>query len=125
MKLIKYCFFIALFFLTSCQGQEKEVVTIKVSDLQTALSTYDTIQLIDVRTPEEWKNGVIGNPIKIDVTASDFEEKALKILDKSKPVYLYCRSGGRSLIAADMLFKKGFKVYNVEGGYLKWQEKTK
>lgn len=116
---------ITIIFLSNCKGQVKEVVNIQVSDLQTILNTREGIQLVDVRTPAEWEGGTIKNAIKINVTAPDFEEKALKTLSKEEPIYLYCRSGGRSLIAADILLKKGYEVYNVEGGYLKWKETIK
>jgi rhodanese-related sulfurtransferase len=93
--------------------------------LQTILSTQEKIQLVDVRTPQEWKKGTVKNALKINVTSDSFEKKALEKLDKKKPVYVYCRSGGRSKIASEILVEKGFEVYNVEGGYLKWQEEIK
>ncbi len=125
MKFIKIIVVITLLFLTGCKGQSKEINKITTSTLQTVLKNDSKIQLVDVRTPAEWQKGIIENAIKIDVTSSSFEKEALKLLDKTKPVYLYCRSGGRSMIAAEILLKKGFEVYNIEGGYMQWQQKTK
>lgn len=123
----KGVFLVGLFLtvVLSCKPQTNEVKTITIEDLQVVLQSEDNVQLLDVRTPEEWAGGVIETPIKIDVTGNDFEGKALEKLDKTKPVYLYCRSGGRSLKASELLAQKGFKVYNVLGGYLEWTEKNK
>lgn len=110
-------------FFVACKPQSKEIKNISVEDLKTVLN--DDIQLIDVRTPEEWKDGIIEGAKKICVTTNDFEEKSNKMLDKSKPVYIYCRSGVRSLVASKILLENGFNVYNVEGGYNKWKAKMK
>ncbi len=108
-------------FFVACKPQSKEIKNISVEDLKTVLN--DDIQLIDVRTPEEWKDGIIEGAKKICVTTNDFETKSNKMLDKSKPVYIYCRSGVRSLVAAKILLDNGFSVYNVEGGYNNWKVK--
>lgn len=125
MKFINSILVITVLFLTGCKGQSKEIKNITTNTLETVLKSDSKIQLVDVRTPAEWQKGIIENAIKIDVTSSSFEKESLKLLDKTKPVYLYCRSGGRSMIAAEMLLKKGFEVYNIEGGYMHWQQKTK
>ncbi|WP_299133352.1 rhodanese-like domain-containing protein [uncultured Tenacibaculum sp.] len=125
MKFINSILIITVLFLTGCKGQSKEIKNITTNTLETVLKSDSKIQLVDVRTPAEWQKGIIENAIKIDVTSSSFEKEALKLLDKTKPVYLYCRSGGRSMIAAETLLKKGFEVYNIEGGYMQWQQKTK
>ncbi|RBW59204.1 rhodanese-like domain-containing protein [Tenacibaculum sp. E3R01] len=125
MKFINSILIITVLFLTGCKGQSKEIKNITTNTLETVLKSDSRIQLVDVRTPAEWQKGIIENAIKIDVTSSSFEKEALKLLDKTKPVYLYCRSGGRSMIAAETLLKKGFEVYNIEGGYMQWQQKTK
>lgn len=113
---------IVLLFL-ACKPQSKEIVNISVEDLKKQLD--NTIQLVDVRTPREWEAGIIDGTLKINVISSNFETEAIEKLDKSKPVYLYCRTGGRSLKAAEILHKKGYKVYNVEGGYKAWKKKFK
>jgi len=125
---MKKHFFLSVLILTiifSCKSQNEGIQDITIEDLQVVLKNDATIQLVDVRTPEEWEGGVINNSIKVDVTAEGFEKKAIEKLDKSKPVYIYCRSGGRSRIASDILLKKGFQTYNVLGGYMEWKQKTK
>lgn len=120
--------FLVGLFLTvvlSCKPQTNEAKDITVENLQVVLENEDNVQLLDVRTPQEWAEGVIKDPIKIDITGGDFEGKVLEKLDKSQPVYIYCRSGGRSKKATELLAKKGYKAYNVLGGILEWEEKNK
>ncbi len=124
-KLRKILSMVLLFLVIACKEKSNSIVDIRVSDLQTVLSTHSELQLVDVRTPEECEKGMINKAMNIDVTSEDFEGKALKLLKKDIPVYLYCRSGGRSIIAAEMLTEKGFEVYNLEGGYLNWKEENK
>ena len=79
------------------------------------------VQLVDVRTPEEYAEGFIPGSINIDVK-NGHEELAAK-LDPERPVALYCRSGRRSENAAWVLEKVFFKnVVDLEGGYIAWVE---
>lgn len=80
------------------------------------------VQLLDVRTPEEYAQGHIAGAANIDVFNRDFIRLAEKDLDKSKPVAVYCRSGKRSADAARQLAAKGFKVVNLEGGIMAWAQ---
>lgn len=81
------------------------------------------LQLIDVRTPDEYNSGKIGNAKNIDFYAADFKE-AISKLDKSKTTLIYCASGGRSGNAAEMMQAIGFQeVYDLKGGYNGWPDK--
>lgn len=85
------------------------------------LSASQPGTVLDVRTPEEWAEGTISGAEKINYHDDNFAQQIEK-LDKNAPVYLYCRSGGRSASAADILKEKGFtKVYNLDGGITSWQ----
>ncbi len=95
--------------------------TVGVEEFQTFIAD-DFVQLVDVREPEEFEEGHIVGAILIDVNAQDFLEKALATLDKQRPVAVYCRSGRRSARAASMLASQGFKVTNLGGGVLAWQD---
>jgi rhodanese-related sulfurtransferase len=77
------------------------------------------VQLIDVRTPGEYTQGHIENAININIYAKDFVTKT-NSLDKSKPVYVYCRSGARSMKAANNLKSRGYNVVNLNGGIGGW-----
>jgi rhodanese-related sulfurtransferase len=80
-------------------------------------------QLVDVRTPEELNEGKIENAQNIDFYANDFKSK-IEALDKSKPVFVYCRSGGRSAKAANIFKEAGFKeIYDLQGGYMNYSSK--
>ncbi len=78
-------------------------------------------QVIDVRTPEEFGEGNIQNAVNMDFYADDFEAQ-LEQLDKTRPLVLYCRSGGRSNKAATRCKEMGFEtVYDIDGGYEQWK----
>lgn len=81
----------------------------------TAIETY---QLIDVRQPGEYQNGHIPGaklaPLG-ELVSGQVE------LNKSKPVIVYCHSGGRSAAAAGWLVEQGFeKVLDIRGGFSSW-----
>lgn len=79
-------------------------------------------QIIDVRTPAEFKEGFIEGAKNINLKDDNFA-KEITYLDKDKPVYIYCRSGYRSGIAAKKMIDLGFKeVYDLQGGILNWEQ---
>ena len=81
----------------------------------------DSVQLLDVRTLSEFQDGHIEGAVNIDFLKPNSFLKAVDELDKEMPVYLYCRSGGRSNKAARQLISIGFKeIYDLKGGYLDW-----
>jgi len=86
------------------------------------LLLLDEVQVVDVRTAEEYKSGHIEDAVNIDVNSESFATEA-DVLDKDKPVLVYCRSGKRSMMAAEKLREMGFtKIVNLEGGMLSWEE---
>lgn len=86
--------------------------------------TVPNIQLIDVRTPEEYQSGHLKDAINMDFYANDFEAKIAQ-LDKTKTVYVYCRSGGRSAKSAKQFEKLGFtEVYDLQGGITAWKSQN-
>lgn len=79
------------------------------------------IQLIDVRTPKEFKSGHIKGAKNIDFFSGRFNLEFDK-LDKAKPVYVYCRSGSRSRQTAKKLANMGFnEIYDLQGGILNYR----
>ena len=78
--------------------------------------------LVDVRRPGEFATGHLPGAVNIEVTAPDFGPR-VAALDKTKPTYVYCRSGARSANAAGQLSAAGFAhVSNMLGGVLDWAE---
>lgn len=78
--------------------------------------------LLDVRTSGEFGGGHLPKATNIDFRSEGFSKEIDK-LDKSKPVLIYCLSGGRSAQAAELMRAKGFQVTELKGGYLKWTTK--
>lgn len=114
--------FILLIAFSSCtNGQQKSGNTnLSPIDFSSKLKETPDAQLIDVRTPGEVAGGFIDHAVNIDYNSSDFNSKIEK-LDKSKPVFVYCLSGGRSGSAASDMRSMGFKeVYELNGGIMKW-----
>lgn len=90
-----------------------------------ALSQKPNVQIIDVRTKEEFGEGHLVGAQNIDVFDDNFA-KNLGLLKKKMPVLLYCYSGGRSSEAAQTLVKLGFnKVYELKGGLSAWRKLKK
>ncbi len=82
-------------------------------------------QIADVRTPGEYSEGHIKNAINIDWNGDVFESEIQK-MDKSKPVFVYCLSGGRSSSAVSKMVDLGFKeIYELDGGMRAWYNAQK
>jgi len=110
-------------FLSSIFGNNKPANTaIKVIDAKTFKKAISNkkVQLVDVRTANEYNAGAIKNAKNIDIFSNKFILNVNK-LDKENPVYVYCRSGGRSKRASKKLAVLGFKeIYNLKGGILNY-----
>lgn len=79
------------------------------------------LQVVDVRTVEEFEAGNINSSANIDYYAADFKEQ-MGQLDRKRPVVVYCKRGGRSSKAAAICKELGFEeVYDIEGGYDQWK----
>ena len=107
--------------LFSCQGQESsKIEKLDAKSFSEKIKNNSDVQLLDVRTPDEYASQHIGNATNINYNGADFEQK-VAVFEKSKPVYVYCLSGGRSKQAANKLAEMGYtKVYELEGGIMKW-----
>ena len=120
-KLVLPLFAIGMLF-TACKNETKADIEM-VSPVQVYEAVYgeDSLQLIDVRTAEEYSVSHLKNAQNICVTDDDFRDK-VAVLDKNKPVYVYCKSGNRSGKAAKILKEMGFeKVYDLQGGISSWE----
>ena len=78
------------------------------------------MQIVDARTPQEFKDGHIPGAVNIDINSKDFTRQTGS-LDKARPVAVYCRSGRRSKIAAEKLVSIGFNVTELDGGIMTWE----
>lgn len=102
-------------------NRSDSIVSVSVREFENELKS-DSVQLLDVRTPDEYAEGHINGAINIDVRADGFEDRAARELSKDLIVLVYCRSGRRSLTAAEILTKLGYKVVNLKGGIIDWKE---
>lgn len=111
-----------ILFLASCNTNK--IVTVDANKFE-GLINSSKVQLVDARTAEEYTSGNISGATNIDVKKEDFKQLAEEKLNKDIPVAIYCRSGKRSLIGADILKKAKFKVINLRGGIIEWEKAGK
>ena len=95
--------------LASCSVSVPGIKSVNANEFEKLLQTGN-IQLLDVRTAEEFAQGHIPGATNIDVQQSDFLEKAQAALSRKRIVGIYCRSG---------------KVVNLQGGIIEWQDAQK
>ena len=88
---------LAAFLFSSCSsGQTNGVKTnLTATEFANKINESVTATIIDVRTPDEFSKGHLVNASNFDWNGNDFE-KQIAPLDKSKTVFVYCLSGGRS-----------------------------
>lgn len=105
---------------TSGQAQNNKT-NLQAAEFAEKIKELPAAPIIDVRTPGEFSKGHLKSAKNIDWNGNDFE-KQISTFDKSKPVFVYCLSGGRSAAAASLMRKQGFKeVYELDGGMMKWR----
>lgn len=121
-------FLIVLLSFTACNSGNGTAVKnakdgkIAIAAFKTKLASTSTVQLIDVRTPAEVSRGTLKGAINMDYNSADFD-KQISTLDKSKPVFIFCQSGGRSGKSYKKMKDLGFsEVYDMEGGYGAWSK---
>lgn len=109
------------FFLTCCQAQtSKKYESVDALAFAEKIKSTPDAQILDVRTPEEYNDQHIDNAKNVNWNSDDFAQKAANY-DKSKPVFVYCMSGGRSRQAAAKLSEMGYNtIYELQGGIMKW-----
>jgi hypothetical protein len=120
LYLIAIIFLVSGATISSCQTSPGKTVLDPTSFDATIKSTANAV-VIDVRTPEEYSKGHLQNAKNIDWNGANFD-KQTESMDKTKPVFVYCLSGGRSSAAAAKMRSNGFTtVYELEGGIMKWR----
>ncbi|WP_046746130.1 rhodanese-like domain-containing protein [Kordia zhangzhouensis] len=112
-------------FFNSLFGNKQEatdqIEILDVASFKKAI-TEKQVQLVDVRTPLEYKSGHIENAVNIDFFDRAHFNENFAGFDRNQPIYLYCRSGNRSQRSAKKLLQIGFKkVYDLKGGYKAWK----
>lgn len=109
---------------TSTQADKNDVgsgITLITPEEAEKLMQLENTQLVDVRTVEELESGKIAGAVNF-IYEKNFEEK-IAHLDKTQPVIVYCHSGRRSAICAEILKEAGFeKIYDMDGGITQWKK---
>ena len=118
-KLNSFIAFLLCLIITSCNAQPNNAVA---PTAFSELSKDSNTQILDVRTKQEFENGHIKNALLADWNNQMEFTSRTKHLDKTKPVLIYCLSGGRSGAAALMLRNKGFQVTELTGGINAWRQ---
>src|SRR5690349_11763375 len=98
--------------------------SLSVQEFETKINQQNS-QVLDVRTIGEYQSGHLANAFLADWTKQQEFTERVNALDKSKPVYVYCLSGGRSGAAVNWLNKNGFTAYGLSGGINIWNRENK
>lgn len=117
---------VCLFFSTlfACQQKAGDFKSVSADEFDSLIANPE-MQRLDVRTVAEYSEGHIPGSININVLDDQFETVADSLLQKGRPVALYCRSGKRSKKAAKLLNQKGYEVYELQTGFQGWQQAGK
>jgi len=100
---------------------EVKVIHMTPQEFQAKMNELGNEQLVDVRTAPEIANGYIDGSHKIDYKGEKFGEM-VALLDKSKPVMVYCAGGGRSKRACNSMKDWGFtEIYELDNGFSSWE----
>jgi len=124
-QILDKLFWVALVFMGLYMLYNKGLIMANFESVSSKVA-YEMIQnnennltILDVRTTQEYKkDGHISNSKIIPLS---YLGGNLKMLDKSKTILVYCRSGSRSVSASRILSDNGFTVINMSGGLLDWQ----
>ncbi|WP_345276438.1 rhodanese-like domain-containing protein [Litoribaculum gwangyangense] len=110
-----------LIIFTSCNSQvDKKINVIDLPTLKQEVIGKD-VQFVDVRTENEYQAGHIDDAVNIDISNETNFKNKIQELDKNKPIYIYCHSGGRSNKASKIMEELGFTtIYDFSGGWSTW-----
>lgn len=113
-----------LLFLAACNSkpalnEEEKAAIHEVTAAEFKEKSVNQV-LVDIRTPQEFNQGHIEGAVNINYFDPGFLAEMEKF-DKTKPLFLYCRSGNRTTSAAAKLSKLGFEnIYDLQGGISNW-----
>ena len=106
-------------------NRKQNFKSVSVAEFADIIKDTANVQLLDVRTSDEYNEGHIDGTLQIDFYSALFMDLATMKLSKEKPVAIYCRSGRRSASAATKLAEQGYDVINLDGGIMAWKQSKK
>lgn len=125
LRIVRHSVFLILMTMSATQisgcNSNDNIISVSASEFDKEIKA-DSAQLLDVRTPQEYAEGHIDGAMNINVQSDDFQRIAEKKLSKDSTILVYCRSGRRSMNAAEILTGLGYKVINLKGGIIEWKE---
>src|SRR5690606_1246391 len=105
-------------FLSAMAGNAQQ--TVSAGEFEKGMQ-QPGVQLLDVRTAKEFNTGHLPDALQADFTKNEESISRIGDLDKSRPVYIYCQSGGRSTAAAKWMRSNGYNdVVELKGGVMAW-----
>lgn len=114
-KILLVCSCLIAFGLFSCKNKQASV------DGYPSNATW-----VDIRTPEEYAQGTIGEAININFYDENFTDKIKDLQKKHSTLVLFCRTGGRSAKAMKQLTDEGVQnIYEYPKGYVGYKEELK
>ena len=106
--------------LMGCSSDGVRLETVSPSDAAVAIAEGTGEVVLDIRTPEEYVEGIIAGAINIDFYEPTFSDN-LDALDKDVHYIVYCRSGNRTGQAMSVFKDLGFtNVIEIDGGIAEW-----
>lgn len=119
---LSFCLAVSFF---ACRQSTPMYQSLSVDDFEELIMNPD-IQRLDVRTVAEYSEGHIAGSLNVNVLdEASFVEMAKNVLQKDRPIALYCRSGKRSKKAAEILSKQGYQVFELNKGFQAWKAASK
>ena len=106
----------------SVKAENPDLETVSTEEFKNQLAEDPSAYLLDVRTPEEFAEGHLAGAHILNWLDPETFQRDAKDLDKSKTIYVYCRSGRRSHEAGSYLAEYGYHVVDMEGGILAWEK---
>lgn len=113
-------FLMVLGLCLSCNADDG-IKVLSVDEYENTVKSDTTAVILDVRKLSEYEEGHIKGAVLLDYLDTDAFKAGIEKLDKSKTYYIYCRSGRRSHNAALLMKEKGFKVFDMKGGFTEWK----
>ena len=91
---------------------------IKATEAKSLLAANKNVFLLDVRTPDEFRQGRLQGAVLIPINEV---ERRIGEIPRNRPIVVYCAVGSRSGLVAGFLSRKGYReVYNISDGIVAW-----
>lgn len=111
--------------LVSCATDTSSSLnSVSAEEFSRIMEEENGVQVLDVRTESEYLKGHLPNALNINIRDTAFHSRVLELLEKDRPVAVYCRSGNRSKVAGAILVNMGYEVYELNSGVVGWTGKV-